>query len=244
MGGCLVTDAKLILTERRGDGIGIIRLNTPPLNLQTLVSMGQLEAAVRDLASDDDVRVVILTGSGGRVFCAGSDIKEFPALKYDIIEGKLRRENAVFTRIEQMDKPVIAAIDGAALGGGAELCISCDLRVLDEGASIGFPEINLGNFPGSGAIFRLPRLVGQSAARELMMLGTVLTADKAKEIGLVDHIAARGRSLETALSLAGKMAQYPAERALLIKQVRGQTRTAAPGEAVETVLRYIDSALK
>jgi enoyl-CoA hydratase/carnithine racemase len=153
-----MVECGLIKVDKHSNGIVVVSLDNPPINLQTLELMRQLEETVIHLDEDDRVKAVVLTGNGGKVFSAGSDIKEFPGLKDNIIEGKLRRENAVFTRIERLKKITIAAIDGVALGGGGEIALCCDFRIMDENANIGFPEITLGNFPGSGGLVRLPRL--------------------------------------------------------------------------------------
>ena len=145
-------------------GVAVLTLDNPPLNLTTLVTLDKLLAACRDIAADDRVRVVVIVGSGNKAFCAGSDIGEFAQVRDDVVSRKLGRENAAFVAIEQLPMPVIAALNGMALGGGAEIALACDIRIMDENARIGFPEVKLGIFPGSGGIFRLPRLVGQSCS--------------------------------------------------------------------------------
>src|SRR5262249_57544834 len=114
----------------------------------------------REIAGDERVRAVVVTGSVRKAFCAGSDISEFAHVRDDVVSRKLARENTAFTALEQLPMPVIAALNGVALGGGAEIALACDIRIMDETARIGFPEVKLGIFPGSRGIFRLPRLVG------------------------------------------------------------------------------------
>ena len=226
-------DQELITLQRAGP-IAVIRLNNPPLNLQTLALIGRLEQIVLELEVDETVRVAILTGSGGGVFCAGSDIKEFPALKDNFIEAKIRRENAVFDRLERLSKPTVSAIDGKALGGGCEVTLCCDFRVLDQSAAMGFPEVFLGGFPGSGGIARLSRLVGVSRAAELMSTGEILPAPQALALGLVNRVAPQGKALETAMEMAGRMAAYPTSLLRAIKKGVLETRAMSSPEAIET----------
>ena len=137
-------------------GVMVLSLDNPPLNLTTLVTLDKLLFACRDIAADERVRAVVVTGSGSKAFCAGSDISEFPHVRDDVVSCKLARENEAFRALEQLPMPVIAALNGVALGGGAEIALACDIRIMDETARIGFPEVKLGIFPGSGGIFRLP----------------------------------------------------------------------------------------
>ena len=197
---------KRVRVEHLAGGVATIVLDYPPLNLTTMAIMRDLERAVMDVAEDDAVRVVIITAAGERAFCVGSDINEFPQISDNFVEKKLRRENAVFTRIEAMPKPVIAAINGMALGGGCELALACDFRTMDERTKIGMPEIKLGTFPGSGGVFRLPKLIGQAKAMELLCLGNPLTAQDALALGMITRIAPAGKALDVAIALANELA--------------------------------------
>lgn len=203
---------ELIRVERPVPGVAVVVMDNQPLNLQTLEMTRQLERAAMDLNEDENTRAVVLTGAGTRAFSAGSDVKEFPALRKTFVVDKLRRENAVFSRVAELRQPVVAAICGHAMGGGCELALCCDLRVMDESVKIGLPEINLGSFPGSGGMVRLPKVVGVSKAMELMCLGSILSAGEALAIGLVDRIAPQGKALEQAIALAAAFAaRDPAE---------------------------------
>lgn len=153
-------------------------LDTPTWN--------EIIAAVRDFRSDDDVRVVIITGEGGKVFASGADIGELnkrPPLNTlkSIVQGCL-------LEIENLEKPVIAAIDGFALGGGCELAMACDIRIATKRSRLGQPEVNLGIIPAAGGTQRLQRLVGIGKAKELIFTGDIISADEAKEIGLVNTV--------------------------------------------------------
>jgi enoyl-CoA hydratase/carnithine racemase len=164
-------------------GVGVLTLDNPPLNLTTLATLDKLLAACRDIAADERLRVLVVTGSGSKAFCAGSDISEFPHVREDVVSRKLARENTAFTALEQLPMPVIAALNGVALGGGAEIALACDIRIMDETARIGFPEVKLGIFPGSGGIFRLPRLVGPAKAYELFYSGELIDAQERTGLG-------------------------------------------------------------
>src|SRR6266700_4485492 len=182
-------------------GVVVLTLDNPPLNLTTLVTLDKLQSAFRDIAADEQVRAVVVTGSGSKAFCAGSDISEFPQVRDDVVSRNLARETAAFTALEQLPMPVIAALNGAALGGGTEIALACDIRIMDETARIGFPEVKLGIFPGSGGIFRLPRLVGPAKAYELLYTGDLIDAQEAHRIGLVNHLAPAGHALSAAVAL-------------------------------------------
>ncbi len=182
--------------------ITTIRLVNPPLNLVTVELTRALDDALARVETDDSVRCVILTGTGERAFCAGSDVKEFESLQGRVGEGKLLLEKAVYRRLARLAVPTIAAIQADALGGGLELALCCDLRVADERAMVGLPEVRLGVMPGSGGTQRLPRIVGPAKAKELILLGEIIDASAALEIGLVNKLAPAGHALDVALSLA------------------------------------------
>jgi enoyl-CoA hydratase len=166
----------LVELIRPEDGIAVLRLNNPPLNLVTLEMTRQLGEALSTLADDRGVRAIVLAGAGERAFCVGSDVREFPMLRDRVVATKLHRENEVWNRLEDLPQPAVAAIHGWALGGGLELALCCDLRVMEEDARIGLPEIRLGVFPGSGGPIRLVRLIGQSRAKPVVYFGDPITA--------------------------------------------------------------------
>lgn len=207
----------LIRTEVRPSGVALLTLDNPPLNLNTLGTLTQLLAACEGIAADEGVRVVVITGEGQRAFCAGSDIKEFASVRDEVVSKKLALENRAFTSIEELPMPVIAALNGNTIGGGAEIALACDIRVLDAGARIGFPEVMLGVFPGSGGVFRLPRIVGAANALELLYSGELIDAAEAHRIGLVNRVAPPGSALPLALEMATAIAARPALAVSLIK---------------------------
>lgn len=186
--------------------IATLRLDNQPLNLITVEMTRQIDAALASLEAEPDLRVVIVTGSGDRAFCAGSDVKEFASLRGRVGEGKLLMENAVYRRLATLAVPTIAAIQADALGGGLEFALCCDLRVADESARLGMPEVRLGVMPGSGGTQRLPRVIGPARAKEMILLGQVIDAAEARSIGLVNRVAARGESLAVATEMAEEIA--------------------------------------
>lgn len=217
-------------------GVAVLTLNNPPLNLNTLSTIDHLLEVCATLSVDDSVRVVVVTGSGNRAFCAGSDITEFAHVRDQVVQKKLRRENAAFTAIEELPQPVIAALNGVALGGGAEIALACDLRVMDAAARIGFPEVTLGVFPGSGGVFRLPRVVGTSHAYELLYTGQPIDAEAALRIGLVNRVASTGEALVTALGWARDLTAKPALALSLIRAGVRDSLSQSVAEATERTL--------
>ena len=217
-------------------GVAVLTLDNPPLNLTTLVTLDKLFSACRDIAADERVRAVVVTGAGTKAFCAGSDIGEFPLVREDVVSRKLARENAAFTGLEQLPMPVIAALNGIALGGGAEIALACDIRIMDETARIGFPEVKLGIFPGSGGIFRLPRLVGAAKAYELLYTGELIEAHEAHRIGLVNRLAPAGHALSAAVALAEMLASRPALALSLIRAGVRDSLTQTTQEAISRTL--------
>lgn len=195
---------RLIVVE--GGPVTTVRLENPPLNLVTVELTRMLDQALAAIEADRAVRCVVVTGTGERAFCAGSDIKEFESLQGRVGEGKLLLEKAVYRRLARLPVPTIAAIQADALGGGLELALCCDLRVADERSKLGLPEVRLGVMPGSGGTQRLPRVVGIAKAKELILTGEIISASEAAEIGLLNRVAAAGRALDEAKSLAETIA--------------------------------------
>jgi enoyl-CoA hydratase len=189
------------------DQVARVTLNRPQvlhaLNTQVF---DELEAVFSALAVDPAVRVILLTGSGEKAFAAGADIKELANTDAAAGEAKARRGQGVFRLIETCGKPVIACINGFALGGGCELAMACTLRLASETARLGQPEVKLGLIPGYGGSQRLPRLVGQPMALKLLLTGDMIGAAEALRIGLVDEVLPAGKLMERAESLARTIA--------------------------------------
>ncbi len=172
------------------DKIAIITINRPEsLNALNAQTIKEISSALDNLASDHEVRVIILTGSGEKSFVAGADIKEFSDFNQEKAEELARNgQNILFNKIENLSKPVIAAVNGFALGGGLELAMSCHIRYASENAKLGLPEVTLGLIPGYGGTQRLPKLVGKGIANEMIFSAKMIVAQKAKEIGLVNEV--------------------------------------------------------
>ena len=186
--------------------VTLLRLANPPLNLVTVELTRQLDASLAAIEADRDVRCVVVTGTGDRAFCAGSDVKEFESLRGRVGEGKLHLEKAVYRRLANLAVPTIAAIQADALGGGLELALSCDLRVADEAARLGLPEVRLGVMPGSGGTQRLPRIVGVARAKEMILTGEIFGAREAMAMGLVNRVSEHGQTVSDATDLAETIA--------------------------------------
>ena len=195
-------DFETLRYEVDDEGIAVISIDRPDkLNALNAAVLSDLDRAFRQARSDAAVQGVVLTGAGDRSFVAGADIQQFPEL--DALDGHrfALRGQAVLNRIEEMSKPVVAAVNGFALGGGCELAMACHLRVAAEQAVFGQPEVNLGIIPGYGGTQRLPRLVGLGLATELILTGERISAERAYQIGLVNRVVASGDLLATAKEL-------------------------------------------
>lgn len=191
-----------LLYEKR-DRIAYVTINRPDkLNALTAATMKELHDVFTSIAADDEVGVVILTGAGEKAFVAGADINELAVQRP--VEGKRMSEYGqnVLRLIENLGKPVIAAINGYALGGGCELAMACTLRIASENARLGQPEVKLGIIPGYGGTQRLPRLVGKGIALELLLTGEMISAEEAHRIGLVNHVTRREELIPTAEKIA------------------------------------------
>ena len=187
--------------------VATITLDNQPLNLVTGEMMERLDAALDELAADAGVRAVVVTGAGTRAFCAGSDVKEFESLARHVAQGKLLYEKYVYRKLAELPVPTVAAIEGDALGGGLELALCCDLRVASARARLGMPEVRLGVIPGSGGTQRLPAVVGPARAKELILVGELISAERAERIGLVNTVVADGEALAAATDVAERIAQ-------------------------------------
>jgi enoyl-CoA hydratase len=186
------------------DSTATITVNRPSVrNALNLATMRELAAAFEEAKADPAVRVVILTGAGEKAFAAGADISEIAG--FDEVSGAefSRQGQAVFDSIESLGKPVIAAVNGYALGGGCELAMACTLRIAAETAVFGQPEVKLGLIPGYGGTQRMPGLIGKSRALQLLLTGETIPADDALMLGLVDSVV----PLESLLSKAESLAQ-------------------------------------
>ena len=189
------------------NNIATITINRPTkLNALNSETIQELHDAFELLENNSDIRVIILTGSGEKAFVAGADIAEFA--RFSIAEGTQlakQGQELLFDFIEKLKKPVIAAINGFALGGGLELAMSCHFRIASDNAKMGLPEVSLGLIPGYGGTQRLPQLVGKGRAMEMIMTATMIDATTAKNYGLVNHVVTQAELLEFTKSIATKI---------------------------------------
>jgi enoyl-CoA hydratase/carnithine racemase len=190
-------------------GIGTIRLDRPPMNPLNTQVQEELRDAAHAATADPEVRAVIVYG-GGTVFAAGADITEFTAMTYQQMAVRATGLSGAFDAIARIPKPVVAAVTGYALGGGCELALACDWRVVAEDAKLGQPEIKLGLIPGAGGTQRLARLVGPARAKDLIFSGRMVDADEALRIGLADRVAPAAEVYATAVDLVRPYTNGPA----------------------------------
>ena len=197
-----------LIIEKKGP-IGIIAIDRPSkLNALNKEVIEQLSTAFQDHFRDQNIRVIILTGAGEKAFVAGADIAEFS--HFSPTQGAalaVEGQDKLFNLIEQGPKPVIAAVNGYALGGGLELAMACHIRIASANAKMGLPEVSLGLIPGYGGTQRLPQLIGKGRANELIFIAQMIPADKALNYGLVNQVEALENLMETAEKLATKIAQ-------------------------------------
>ncbi|MEY2417247.1 MAG: hypothetical protein QOH53_2581 [Ilumatobacteraceae bacterium] len=205
---------ELVLVERRDDGVAVITLNNPKVNALSQALLAELRAAAEEMIADPPGAVVI-TG-GERIFAAGADISEFGSAEQSrtITTGF----HAALNAVADIPRFVIAAVSGYALGGGCELALACDYRIGGDRAVFGQPEILLGVIPGGGGTQRLPRLIGPSRAKEMMITGRQVKAEEALRIGLVNEVVSSETLHERALTLAAEVCKGPRLAQAMIKQ--------------------------
>jgi len=222
--------------SRHHDGVAWLTINRPEkLNALNFDVIAELEKLLAEAAEDADTRVVIITGAGERAFVAGADIAELSDLAPEDAHRVIGRGQALMNRIENLGKPVIAAVNGFALGGGCELALACTIRVASSNALLGLPEIKLGLMPGYGGTQRLTRTVGRGRALEMMLTGEPVSAARALEIGLVTTVVEPDALQETAAALAGRLARSAplAIRSICEAVNRGADLAMEEGLAIE-----------
>ena len=226
----------------REETYAVITLNRPPANAISETLMRELNAALSDVESDAGVRSVIITGAGDRIFCAGADLGN--AFSGPDVATFIRFGNSVVRRIERFPKPVVAAINGHALGGGCEIAMGCHVRILKETARMGQTESNLGITPGYGGTQRFPRLIGRGRALEHLILGTQIPAAECYRIGLVNRLAKEGETLDDAKALARELGKRPPVATRLIIEAVDDGIQAPIDQAIEVEIRAFLQSLK
>jgi len=212
---------KQFVSWHNQEGLGIMKINNPPVNALNKQVINETIHCLSEMEQDFEVRVVIVTGAGEKAFVAGADIKELPGLlqgEKGTVVGFATKGHEMFNKLDYFSKPTIAAVNGLCLGGGCEIAIACDLRVSSDKAQFGLPEINLGIFPGGGGTQRLPRLIGESKAKELMYLGNYVSAQEALNMGLVNKVVKDGEFWDLTIKLAKAIAKKPGMALNSIKQ--------------------------
>jgi enoyl-CoA hydratase/carnithine racemase len=202
----------------REEAVAVVTLNRPPANAISEAMVRELNAALNDVQTDAAIRAVVITGSGDRIFCGGADLGS--AFSGGDVEAFIRFGNGVMRKMERFPKPIVAAINGHAMGGGCEIAMACHLRLLKETARMGQTESNLGIIPGYGGTQRLPRLIGRTKALEFLLLGTQIPAQECLALGLVNRLCKEGETLAEAKALARQLARRaPLASAAIIKAV-------------------------
>lgn len=200
------------------DNIAVITMNRPEaLNALSKAVFADLEAVLDDVENDDDVYVVVITGAG-RAFIAGADIGEMAPM--NVAEGLAFSElgNRLLMRVDMMEKPTIAAVNGFALGGGCEMALACDIRIASEKAKFGQPEVGLGIIPGFGGTQRMARIIGTGAAMELIYTAVTIDAQKAKEIGMVNYVVPAEELMDKTMEMAHKICKN-AQKAIRVSKM-------------------------
>jgi len=224
--------------------ISVITLTrSDEMNTLSLEMMSELEIVLEELRNEDQIKVMILTGSGGAFGCGAKLQYMVGERSFDIFEIRsyLKQVQRLFNAIEDFEKPTIAAINGYALGGGCEMAIACDFRIMSHEAKIGVPEVRLGLLAAAGGVQRLPRLIGRAKALELNMLGTQISADEAERIGLVNKAVPHEKLMDEALSLANQLTEMSSTALYLIKasihQAMNTDRSSSMEFGLEALLR-------
>ncbi|MFS2248717.1 enoyl-CoA hydratase [Bacillus sp. A31] len=188
--------------------IGIMTLNRPEqANSLSAAMLEEINQIIQEIKHDQSIRCLLITGAGSNVFCAGADLKERRLMTEEEAKAAVLSIQQTFTEIDSLPVPVIAVMNGHALGGGLELALACDLRIARAGARLGLPETGLAIIPGAGGTQRLPRLIGLGKAKELIFTGGSLQAEEAIQIGLIEHLSLADSLMDDAISLAKQIAK-------------------------------------
>jgi enoyl-CoA hydratase/carnithine racemase len=230
------------LTVEREESFAVVTLTRPPSNAINEQLVRDLDAALTGLEPEEAVRSVIITGAGDRIFCAGADLGS--AFSGGSVEAFVRYGTGVMRKIERFPKPVVAAINGHAMGGGCEIAMACHFRLLKETARMGQTETNLGLVPGYGGTQRLPRLIGRTKALEYLILGTQIPAAECLALGLVNRLCKEGETLNDAKGLARQLAKRPPIATALVIQAVNEGLDAPMEKALDIEVRAFLTSLR
>jgi len=234
-----MTNEPKVLLEQRG-AVALVTLNAPEKRNAIDLEMVQgLHRVLDDLAASDEFSVVVLSGAGEKAFAAGADIAQLKERKAR--DALMAINAALFKKLDDLPLPSIAAVKGYALGGGCELAIACDLRVIGESAKMGQPEVSLGIIPAAGGTYRLPRLVGLGVARELVYTGRILDAQECLRIGLANRVVPDNEVIDQAMALAEEIASRGRLAVRLAKA--SMNALSRPGEAAAMTLESMAQAI-
>ncbi|WP_396954168.1 enoyl-CoA hydratase/isomerase family protein [Neobacillus niacini] len=226
------------------DGVATVTIDNPPMNVLSTRVAQAIKDVFLQIKEDPEVIAVILTGNGDRAFMAGADIKEFPSwiqLGKEEVRKIAKANHEVLNLIEEIQQPTIAMLNGFTFGGGCELALACDIRIAEEHAKLGLPEVNLGLFPGAGGTQRLPKLVGLAKAKEIMFLGEAISANESLSIGLVNKVVPKGEGMAAAKSMAQKIAGQSLQALSRIKKAVNEGADQSLESALELELNlFVD----
>ncbi len=190
---------------KKEGNLAYLTINNPPVNALNSKVLEDLNTAAEELAKDEEVTVVILTGEGEKAYVAGADISEFPQLNRENGEKMSRRGQDILQKIADLPAVVISSIHGYALGGGLEVALATDIRIVADNAKLGVPEVTLGIYPGFGGTQRLPRLIPEGKAKELIFTGAMIDAQEAQKLGIADYVVPAGEEMSKAQEIAKKI---------------------------------------
>ena len=225
---------------RIDEGIAVITLDNPPVNVLSPKVLEELGKAIDQIAKDVSARGVVITATGTNAFCAGADVKAFASMGSEKVPEMIKLGHNIFNKIEHLDSPVIAAINGLALGGGCELTLACDIRVSSDRARFSQPEVTLGLIPGWGGTQRLSRLVGTAKAKEMIYTGQMVSAQEAFRIGLVNKVVPDGEELRASMDILRVIIAKASPLAVKIaKRAINQGMQKSLSEGLEIEIRAI-----
>jgi enoyl-CoA hydratase len=232
---------KTLIYEKK-ENIGLLTINRPEkMNAISQELTTELSQLLDDIENDEKLRVLVITGSGDKAFVAGADINEIVDRDARLGRKVSRERQEIFSRLENLHVPVIAAVNGYALGGGLELALACSIRICSEKAQFGAPEVKLGIIPGDGGTQRLPRLIGLGRAMEMIITGDFIDAQEAYRVGLANNVFPPEKLMEKAMELAQKIASRPPLAVRYAKEAvnRSQEGDTASGFALESYLHAL-----